>query len=457
MKLYAFGRNYNVELWLYATVLLGIGVLYILCISNWFKRIRLAFSLPGPPALPIIGNGLLATDSEALMDLGVNAYRNYGPIYRVWISLVPTFVILEPKDLQNLLGTNKNTEKTYFYSLMHNFLGNGLITSSGEKWRLHRRLLQPSFNINILETFTDTFADSAASLINKLQYALENTQYINITTLINNSILDILNEAILGLPIQQSLKEETYKESPYRQGKVVTQDRIVKPWLLFDCIYNLTNTARNETKQKQNLDSFTRKIIETRVEERKNGIYKKGRTCLLERMLDITEEHPEFTDDDIVNEVCTFMLAGQESVATNVSMCLYFLAKHTDIQRRVFEELNTIFDKSDRLSDVCDLQEMRYLEQCIKETLRLCPSIPVLLRKLGEPIKVGKHILPAGSDVIISPFTTQRLAHIFPNPEVFDPDRFKPEEIKKRHAFSFLAFSAGPRNCIGRLNKNSFI
>lgn len=57
----------------------------------------------------------------------------------------------------------------------------------------------------------------------------------------------------------------------------------------------------------------------------------------------------------------------------------------------MFEELVTIFEKSDRMPDVNDLQEMRYLDQCIKETLRLCPSIPVLLRKLGEPIKVGMY------------------------------------------------------------------
>lgn len=67
-----------------------------------------------------------------MLDLGDNSYQKYGPIYRVWIALIPMYVVLEPKYLQNILSTNKNNDKTFFYSFMHNFIGNGLITNSGK-------------------------------------------------------------------------------------------------------------------------------------------------------------------------------------------------------------------------------------------------------------------------------------------------------------------------------------
>jgi cytochrome P450 family 4 len=97
--------------------------------------------------------------------------------------------VFDPEHLQTILGSQKHTEKSFVYKLLHNFLGNGLITSSGEKWLTHRKLIQPTFHLNILEKFIETFAESSQSLYEKLRYQNE----INITTFINDCVLDILN------------------------------------------------------------------------------------------------------------------------------------------------------------------------------------------------------------------------------------------------------------------------
>lgn len=116
----------------------------------------------------------------------------YGPILRVWMSIFPFFVVIEPEYLQTILGSQKHTEKAFFYKLLHNFLGDGLITSSGNKWSSHRKYLQPTFHLNILEKFIGTFAESAKCLHTKLKDLDE----INITNLINDCVLDILNGKI---------------------------------------------------------------------------------------------------------------------------------------------------------------------------------------------------------------------------------------------------------------------
>lgn len=97
---------------------------------------------------------------------------------------------------------------------------------------------------------------------------------------------------------------------------------------------------------------------------------------------------------------------------------------------------------------------MRYLEQCIKETMRLYPSVPFIARTLGEDVKVGKYILPEGCDVLIAPYATHRLSNHFPNPEMFIPDRFELDQVEQRHPYAYLPFSAGMRNCIGTLMSN---
>ena len=119
------------------------------------------------------------------------AFMMYGSIVRVWVLLFPFFVVLQPDDLQLILSSKKHTNKVFFYRLMHNFLGNGLITSSGDKWHNHRRLIQPTFHLSILERFIGTFADASQALYESLD-AIAN-QEINIAKYVNNCVVDILN------------------------------------------------------------------------------------------------------------------------------------------------------------------------------------------------------------------------------------------------------------------------
>lgn len=171
------------------------------------------------------------------------------------------------------------------------------------------------------------------------------------------------------------------------------------------------------------------------------------RKCLLDYMLKISKNNPQFTDDDIVNEAGTFMLAGQDTVAAATAFCLFLLAQHPDYQQRCMDELYEIFVDDDRQPNMKDIRDMRFLDQCLKETLRLYPSVPYISRRLGEDIHCGKYTLPSGSSVLILPYATHRLQSIYgPNSEDFDPDRFSSANVKTMHPYAFIPFSAGPRN-----------
>lgn len=144
-----------------------------------------------------------------LSNIAANAFKNYGPIVRIWATIFPIFTILDPDDIQKVLSSNKHTDKIFFYKLLQNFLGNGLITNSGMKWASHRRYIQPSFHIHILEKFVLTFTDSAECFFDKLKVA---PQTLNITSFVNECVLDILNgESIEKLACNQ------ITESFYRQ------------------------------------------------------------------------------------------------------------------------------------------------------------------------------------------------------------------------------------------------
>lgn len=99
--------------------------------------------------------------------------------------------------------------------------------------------------------------------------------------------------------------------------------------------------------------------------------------------------------------------------------------------------------------EVKHLNELKFLERCIKEGLRLYPSIPMIARVMEENTEVNGYILPRNAPVHIHIFDIHRNEKHWPDPEKFDPDRFLPENCVNRHPFSFVPFSAGPRNCIG--------
>ncbi|XP_044766651.1 probable cytochrome P450 4aa1 isoform X3 [Coccinella septempunctata] len=363
------------------------NTIYLLCLlyllwrlRNYFRAVFLAFNLPGPHAHPLIGNALTVRDNRKLEYYGNNAHKLFGPIFRSWISIVPFFFVTDPAHLQTLLSNGRLTKKNMFYTLLHNFIGEGLITNNG---------------------------------------------------------------TVLGI----SMTDDDYKNSPFRKGELIVPYRISRPWMLIDCIFSFTNSADKEKRQRTNLHEFTKRVLDAQRKQPASATSKF--VSLIEVFMNISEANPEFTEQDVIDETCTFMLAGQDSVGAATAFTLHFLAKHEDVQKKVYEEQFRIFENDCRLVTTKDLSEMRYLEQCIKETMRLCPSVPIICRKLNEDVRLGKYVLPKETNVFISPFITHRLEYLYPEPQKYNPDRFSTENSHNIHPYGYIPFSAGPRNCIG--------
>ena len=130
-----------------------------------------------------------------------------------------------------------------------------------------------------------------------------------------------------------------------------------------------------------------------------------------------------------------------------MSFCLYMLATHPSSQRACQEELDQIYNQTEELN-YTDLSELKYLEKCIKETLRLYPSIPTISRRIvgSNDVDVDGHLVPPGTNIIMLNYHLQRDNEYFKNPDQFIPERFD----SSHQNYSYVPFSAGPRNCIGQ-------
>uniref|UniRef100_A0AAR5P6I3 Cytochrome P450 n=1 Tax=Dendroctonus ponderosae TaxID=77166 RepID=A0AAR5P6I3_DENPD len=402
---------------------------------NLCRSMLLALRLPGPPAWPIIGNILHVTDTKAQFELANNVSQ-FAPVVRVWIFLLPTILVYQPDHLKLILSSTKVAEKNYFYQLLQTFIGNGIIMSTGDKWKKNRKLIQPMFQLGQVERYFEDFARTAETVFR----SLHTQKHWQITRIVNNCVVNILHKTILGVDLGPE------DETPFRKGELLIIKRILKPWLLLDSIFKLSDMSRTESRHKHDLHFYVKKVLAERKEKLLN---KNGKKCFLDNLIEL-QASGDLPEEDVVNEAVTFMLAGQDSVATGVATCLFYLAKHQDVQKKVHEEILEILQGSkDQTLKLQDVNEMRYLEQCVKETLRLAPSVPLIARVLTKDVALDSLTIPTGTNIFVSPYATHHLPEIYPEPSKFNPDRFSSENIKKIHPFGYLPFSIGPRNCIG--------
>lgn len=385
----------------------------------------------------------------------------------VYAGFTPLLAVYKAEYLEEILSSNKILSKGIQYKLIHNWLGTGLLTSTGDKWRSRRRLFTPAFHFKILEDFSPTINAQSFILCNKLAKLSKYGRSFDIVPVVTLCTLDIICETIMGSSISaQSNENSPYVAAVNRLGELFVE-RTMTPLLKFDFTYKLTASGREYYKCLNVLHSFTRKVIEERKKELEAEVNdgalvldstseseprtKRRRPFLDLLIMEHLKNDKYITKEDIREEVDTFMFEGHDTTAVGISWALFLIGHHPQEQQKIQEELDQIFGKDkERHVSFEDLKQMRYLECALKEAQRIYPSVPIIARTCEEPFKIDGATLPAGTIVQMSPYFLHRDPEVFPKPEEFHPERFFPENSKGRHPFAYLPFSAGPRNCIGQ-------
>jgi cytochrome P450 len=144
------------------------------------------------------------------------------------------------------------------------------------------------------------------------------------------------------------------------------------------------------------------------------------------------EDGSPMTDGELRDELMTLLIAGHETTATGLAWALERLVRN----RPALE----------RLRDEVQAGEDAYLDAVVKETLRLRPVLPIVLRKLIEPMEIGGHLLPAGVSVAPCIYLVHRNPDVYPEPELFRPERFIE---RPAGTYTWIPFGGGVRRCLG--------
>jgi cytochrome P450 len=169
------------------------------------------------------------------------------------------------------------------------------------------------------------------------------------------------------------------------------------------------------------------------------------RDDILSLLLDARDEEGHgMPDREIRDQLVTLLAGGHETTASSLAWAFERILAHPEVHDRLLAEIDAAAAQGK--TSAADLAQLEYLDATIKEVLRQRPSVPTVGRRLARPMVVRGHEIPAGAMVSPSIYLTHRRPDLYPDPEVFRPERFLG---KKTDPYTYFPFGGGPRRCVG--------
>jgi cytochrome P450 len=397
--------------------------------------VRDARGLPLPPGPGAIA-ALLGLSREVLRFFH-SCFRIHGDVVRLPFLGRHIILVSHPDDVAYVMKQNvANYSKGGFgYKELKVVLGNGLGPSKGEMWKRQRKMAQPAFAPTPINGYVPDVVSTALEWVDRKKRAAE-------------PVLDI-GEAMLELNLRVScntlVRAELTDQVLHEVSEhfvAVVQDMEHRVGQAVNIPLAIPTPQNRRVKQSiAAINDFVDGIIAQR------HTAGEGQDDLL-TVLMRGSGHP---DDAKIphllrDHVKNFFFGGHETSGYTLTWLFYLLARHPEVDRLVGQELAEVLGGRAPTADVTP--RLIYTSQVIQETLRLYPIFPMLPRRCVEQDVLRGYRIPAGANIMICPYLTNRHPAFWDEPDIFNPDRFKPGI--KRHPFAMIPFGGGPSVCIGR-------
>jgi cytochrome P450 len=376
----------------------------------------------------------LWTDRLAMLS---DAADEYGDAVHFRMGLKNLYFFNHPDHAKYVLADNAaNYHKGIGLTEAKRLLGEGLLTSEGELWRRQRRTIQPAFRRDRLGDFAGMIADEASTLVSRLESKVGGGP-VDVLAEMTRLTLSVLGAALLDADLGPFISlghafEEVQDQAMF---EMVTL-RMLPIWLPIPR-HRRFHAALRE------LEDAAMALVDER-----EASPKPGSGDMITRLLDAYRDEPESVRRRrLRDELLTILLAGHETTASTLSWAWYLVDQHPEVADRMHAEALEVL--GDRLPVLEDLNRLPYTTMVIQETMRLYPPVWGLTRRALADDVVGGYRVPAGSDVMISPYTLHRHPGFWPDPQRFDPLRFEQANADVTHRYAYIPFGAGPRVCVG--------
>ncbi|KAI2474175.1 hypothetical protein C4B38_000250, partial [Diabrotica virgifera virgifera] len=339
--------------------MIGLGIIIVvLFIAFYFyqqsrRNTKYMRNVPGPKPNIFFGNLLefAFIPTHKYLDVFLGFIRDYGKLVKVYDGpFSMAMIATDEKFVEHILSSTKYIDKADQYDYMKGWLGEGLLTSTGAKWKKRRRMLTPAFHFSILENFLEVFDSVGDIFIQKLRREV-GKKTVEISEPVSLYTLDVICEAAMGI----KLNAQTDSTSPYvrstRSMCYIIVERILSP--LDPSLYPLTLNYYREKIALKVLHAYTDSVIDKKISEKKKkteilvdkntniGIKKKQ--AFLDLLLDYTMDGEPLLRTDIREEVDTFMFEGHDTTSSAISFAIFALANHPEVQgSKIFPKHSTV-------------------------------------------------------------------------------------------------------------------
>ena len=386
------------------------------------------------------------------LGLLLRARASLGDLVKMHLGPYPIYMLFRPEHVEHVLQKNPTNYLKDGYEHLEPMVGHGLLSSEGELWRKQRRLIQPAFHKKRLDGMARTMTDATEAMLNRWREGLRlggPGETLDANKEMSRLTLEIVGRTLFGSALGgEANRGEEALSLVFRLGFDRAGRFLQIPFGI--------PTPKNLRYRKgiRDMDGIVDSLLEARRQAGPRGEGDPTGGDLLDMLLAAHEtgEGDGITEKQLRDEVLTIMGAGYETTARALCWTFYLLDGHPEAAQKLREELEGVL--GGRVPTVEDLPRLPYTRMVLQESMRLFPPVWGLSRRLKEADEVGGARIPRGNRVIISAYVTHRHPDLWPEPEKFDPERFRTATLMDRPPkdmprYAYFPFSGGPRQCVG--------
>nr|POF04590.1 cytochrome p450 3a12 [Quercus suber] len=432
---------------------------------------------------PKEGDFILGQTRQIVRESSGNPQRN-------WLATVPNdgvvrysvwgrerIMTTNPKAMAEVLVT-KNYDFVKPWQIragLGQILGIGILLAEGDEHKRQRKHLMPAFAFRHVKDLYPTFWAKSREMVQCLAKAAQETKptisepvsagtepvvhapgTINVADWTSRATLDIIGLTGMGedfdsLQNPDNQLNQTYRNvfSPGRAGRWL---RILGVFLPF---WFLRRIPVQRNWDLQNAQAYIKKVCRDAISRKRKVLAEKQKMDV--DIMSIAIESGGFSDEDLVNQMMTFLAAGHETTATAMIWAIYLLCKHPEIQAKLRTEVHASIPSLDSSVTAAQIDNCHYLSAFCSEVLRLWAPVAITIRVADKDTTVCGHFIPKGTTVVLPPWAINVSTELWgADAETFRPERWLDADGKANNNggadsnYSFLTFLHGPRSCIGQ-------
>jgi cytochrome P450 len=360
----------------------------------------------------------------------------HGQIVRYYMGGQPVVLLNEPESIKRVLQDNSGSYikfGTPEMLMLKPILGNGLLTTDGQRWKRQRDAARPAFTRAQILSYADMVLAATADLLAAWPVGTDGRVTLDVEAEMSQLTLTVVGQALFGHSLQAVAREF---------GEAV---RVINHYMGH---FDPADAAGREAFQ-QALEVLRGSVRQLITERWAQAVPRPDFLAVLMATYaaEMTPDNQAQRTNQLVDEVFTFLMAGHETTAKSLTWALYLLATHPKAWQQLQAEVDGVAAAAPL--SAASAGQLPYTWMCLEEAMRLYPPVWVISRYALVAETFGDVQVSPGDLVIASPYLLHRDARYWDDPDEYRPERFAGDVRKEKPYYAYFPFSGGPRHCIG--------